>query len=134
MARRSLRSPASWATEINRQSRYPGGMVTPKIGAAAPSARPEAGAMEATTPASATTATSTKTIRLIRYLLHICVIAPMRHLAITDQGSAQAASQAIPHQGCRPRLVERSEHRADLGSEELRLFPGRKVSTFVERV
>src|ERR687896_2705546 len=70
--------------------------------------------MEATTPASATTATSTKTTRLIRCLLHICVSEPVRHLAITDQGAEQAASPAIPHQGCRPRLAERSECRADL--------------------
>src|SRR5262245_15335559 len=30
MARKSLRLPSSWATEINRQSRYPGGILTPK--------------------------------------------------------------------------------------------------------
>src|SRR5262245_34767568 len=119
IARRSLRSPSSWATEITLQSRYPGGIVTPKIGAASPSACPDAGAMEATTPASATPATSTKTIRLMRCLLQIYVIAPMRHLAITDQGSEQASSQAIPNQGCRPRLAERLECRADLLREEL---------------
>src|SRR5262249_23033713 len=73
MARKSLRLPSSWATEINLQSRYPGGILTPKIGAASPSACPDVGAMEATTPASATTATSTKTIRLIRCLLHTCI-------------------------------------------------------------
>src|SRR6266480_4289744 len=69
MARRSLRLPSSWATEINLQLRYPAGILTPKIGAASPSACPDAGAMWATTPASATTATSTKTIRLIGCLI-----------------------------------------------------------------
>src|SRR5216683_2898603 len=103
MARKSLRLPSSWATEINLQSRYPGGIVTPKIGAASPSACPEAGAMLATKPASAKPATSAKTIHLIRCLLHICVIEHMRHLAITDPGAEQASSQATPHQGCRPR-------------------------------
>src|SRR5688500_877465 len=101
MARRSLRSPSSWATEINLQSRYPGGIVTPKIGAASPSACPDAGAMEAITPAAATTATSAKTIRLIRGLLQICVSEPLHNLAIANQGYA-------------PRLAERSEPVADL--------------------
>src|SRR5260221_6049914 len=32
MARISLRLPSSWATEINLQSRYPGGMLLTKIG------------------------------------------------------------------------------------------------------
>src|SRR5260370_5707421 len=32
MARISLSLPASWATEINLQSRYPGGMLVTKIG------------------------------------------------------------------------------------------------------
>src|ERR1700730_1446326 len=32
MARRSLSLPSSWATEINLQSRYPGGILIPKIG------------------------------------------------------------------------------------------------------
>jgi hypothetical protein len=34
MARKSLRLPSSWATEISLQSRYPAGILTPKIGAA----------------------------------------------------------------------------------------------------
>src|SRR6185295_1383975 len=38
MARRSLRLPSSWATEINRQSRYPGGSLIPKTGVASSSA------------------------------------------------------------------------------------------------
>src|SRR6266536_626599 len=42
MARRSLRVPSSWATEINLQSRYPAGILTPKIGAASSSACPDA--------------------------------------------------------------------------------------------
>src|SRR3979490_592606 len=69
MARKSLRLPSSWATEINLQSRCRGGILTPKIGAASPSDCPDAGAMEATRPASAIAATSTKAIRLIRCLL-----------------------------------------------------------------
>src|SRR5438105_7479170 len=74
MARISLRSPSSWATEINFQSRYPGGILVTKIGAASPSACPDAGAMEATTPATVTTAISKKAIRVMRYLLRICVM------------------------------------------------------------
>ena len=35
---------------------------------------------------------------------------------------------------CAPRFAERPERRADLLSEELRLFPGRKVPAFVELV
>src|SRR5215831_7245810 len=57
-----------------------------------------------------------------------CAIEPMRNLAITDQGSEQASSQAIPNQGCRPRLAERSERRADLLREELRLPAGWSLS------
>src|SRR4029450_2713451 len=40
MARRSLRLPSSCATEINLQSRYPGGILTPKSGAASSSTSP----------------------------------------------------------------------------------------------
>src|SRR5262249_5996170 len=109
MARKSLRLPASWATEINLHSRYPGGLLTPKIGAASPPACPDAGAMEATMAATATTATSNRAIRLIGCLLQICVIEPMHNLVIRDQGSEQASSQAITNQGCRPRLAERSQ-------------------------
>src|SRR5271166_1918819 len=65
IARRSLRLPSSWATEINRQSRYPRGILTPEIGAASPSGCPDTGAMVTATPASAANATSTKTIRVI---------------------------------------------------------------------
>src|SRR5580700_10554895 len=61
-ARRSLRLPASWATEINFQSRYPGGILIPKIGAASSSACPDAGAQKKTTPAKVATATRKKVI------------------------------------------------------------------------
>src|SRR5215469_2017351 len=37
-ARKSLLLPASWATEINFQSRNPGGILIPKMGAASSSA------------------------------------------------------------------------------------------------
>src|ERR1700723_2422777 len=65
MARRSSRLPASWATEINVQSRYPAGTLPPKIGAPSPSDWPDAGATYGTAPADATIAASTKTIRRI---------------------------------------------------------------------
>src|SRR5579862_1298932 len=42
MARKSLRLPSSWATEINLQSRYPGGILPPKIGELSSSAPPAA--------------------------------------------------------------------------------------------
>ncbi len=60
MARRSSRLPSSRATEISRQSRYPG-EFDPVDRAAVPSACPAAGAMGATAPASPATATSTET-------------------------------------------------------------------------
>src|ERR1700761_2361615 len=63
MARKSLRLPSSWATEINFQSRYPGGTLTPKSGAAAPSSELDAGAQDAAMPATAATAISNTTIR-----------------------------------------------------------------------
>src|SRR5271168_4261871 len=64
-ARRSLRLPASWATEINLQSRYPGGILIPKMGAASSSACPEAGARKKTALAKVATATSEKVILFI---------------------------------------------------------------------
>src|SRR5262249_3241051 len=63
-----------------------------------------------------------------------CVIEPMRNLAITDQGSEQASSQAIPNQGCWPRLAERPERGSELGTEKLRLFPRGEVSALVDLV
>src|SRR5262249_58849684 len=84
-ARKSLRLPASWATEINLHSRYPGGILTPKIGAASPPACPDAGAMEATMAATATTATSNRAIRLLGGLLPISVIEPIHNLVTMDQ-------------------------------------------------
>src|SRR5262245_59109943 len=74
MARRSLRLPSSWATEINLQSRYPGGILIPKIGVASPSVCPDAGATWAAAPASATTRTITNTIRLILCLLFLLLV------------------------------------------------------------
>src|SRR5271166_3569223 len=73
-ARKSLSLPSSWVTEIKLQLRYPGGILTPKIGAASPSACPDAGAMETTSPASATTATIKRAIRFIGFLLPISVV------------------------------------------------------------
>src|SRR5260370_36126193 len=64
----------------------------------------------------------------------ICPIAPMRNLAITDQGSEQASSQAIPNQAGRPRLAQRFERGAELRAEKLRLLPGREVSALVDLV
>src|SRR6185369_4312147 len=65
IARRSLRVPSSWATEINGQSRYPRGMLTPETGAASPSISPDAEVVKVTTPERATTAADTRTMRLI---------------------------------------------------------------------
>src|SRR5262249_58945063 len=50
----------------------------------------------------------------------------MRILAITDQGSEQASSQAIPNQGCRPRLAQRPERGSELGTEEFGFCPCRE--------
>ena len=47
MARKSLRLPSSWATEISLQSRYPGGILTPKIGEPSLSAPPAVKGVEA---------------------------------------------------------------------------------------
>src|SRR5882672_1280478 len=46
MARISLRLPSSWATEINLQSRYPGGMLVRKIGELSWLAAPKPGVGE----------------------------------------------------------------------------------------
>src|ERR1700739_805421 len=64
-----LMLPPSWDTEINLQSRYPGGISFTKIGAAALSVWPDTEAMWPTTAATATTATSKRSIRFIRFLL-----------------------------------------------------------------
>src|SRR5271165_7056743 len=104
IARKSLRPPSSWATEINLQSRYPEGILTPEIGATSPSDCPDAGPMSATTPGSAPAATSTKTIR------------PMRPPAIITKQS-QIGS----------RSAQGSECGADLLREKLRLLPTREV-------
>src|SRR5580692_99512 len=65
-ARRSLRLPSSWATEINLQSRYPGGILIPKMGAASSSVFRDARAEAPTTPATVATATSKKAAHFIR--------------------------------------------------------------------
>src|SRR5262245_41007183 len=117
IARRSLRVPSSRATEINGQSRYPGGILTPKIGAASPSACPDAGAMQATPPASAATATSTENIGLIRCLLVSRAARMVCALPFTSR-----------------RFAERSESGANFGSEELGLLPRREVSALVDLI
>src|ERR1700691_2160754 len=70
-ARISLGTPASWATEINFQSRYPGGILIEEAGSAfspaSPEASPDAGILKATTPTTAATATSKKTTRFIEF-------------------------------------------------------------------
>src|SRR6185369_12441638 len=65
IARRSLRVPSSWATEINGQSRYPRGILTPETGAASPSTFPDVEAVKVTTPERATAAADTKTLRFM---------------------------------------------------------------------
>jgi hypothetical protein len=49
-AAKLCRLPSSWATEINLQSRYPGGIFVTKIGAAESSACRDAGAVNAIIP------------------------------------------------------------------------------------
>src|SRR3984957_18019538 len=65
MARRTLRLPASCATDINFQSRYPGGILIPTIGAFSSFEWLDAGATYVTAPISAATATTPKTIRFM---------------------------------------------------------------------
>src|ERR1700722_13287571 len=60
-----FRLPASWETEINLQSRYPGGIFVTKIGAAESSACKDAGVVNAAIPASIPTATSSKLVGFI---------------------------------------------------------------------
>jgi hypothetical protein len=65
MAAKLWRLPSSWATETNRQSRYPGGILIPKIGTASPPPCPDAGAVKAKTPAPVATAISQKAIHFM---------------------------------------------------------------------
>src|SRR5580693_3624047 len=44
------RLPSAWATETNFQSRYPGGILIPKIGTASPLPCPDAGVIETRRP------------------------------------------------------------------------------------
>src|SRR5580700_917167 len=60
-----FRLPASWETEINLQSRYPGGIFVTKIGVAESSACRDGGAVNAIIPARITRATSSKVILFI---------------------------------------------------------------------
>src|SRR5580698_10102088 len=64
-----FRLPASWETEINLQSRYPGGIFVTKGGEPESSACRDAGSVNATIPASITTATSSRVIPFIVVLL-----------------------------------------------------------------
>src|SRR5271155_874460 len=60
-----FRLPASWETEINFQSRYPGGIFVTKRGTAESSACRVGGAVSAIIPASIPIATSSKVIRFM---------------------------------------------------------------------
>src|SRR5215831_3366175 len=62
------------------------------------------------------------------------VIEPIRHLAITNQGSAQSWLQPMLDEGCWPRRAQRSECGTDLIRKKLRLFPGREVAALVDPV
>src|ERR1700735_2400605 len=84
MARISLRLPSSWATEINLQSRYSGGILPPKIGE--PSSPDWLGAMVAAEPASTAAAAS-------RLLLEVDII-PAIALAAAD-GSLSRWTRAL---------------------------------------
>src|SRR5678809_15153 len=59
------KQPSSRATEINFQSRYPGGIVVTKFGAVFPSACPNAGAIAAPPSATAETATRANALSLM---------------------------------------------------------------------
>src|SRR5215472_6874496 len=65
----SLSSPASWAAEMNFQSRYPGGIVVTMICLASLlpvlSCPNDEGAIQATTPATVTAATNKNAIRFM---------------------------------------------------------------------
>src|SRR5882672_12493658 len=106
MARISLRLPSSWATEINRQSRYPAGILTPKIGELSSSAPPAENVIAPLTLA-AMAAAITK--------IGICFM---------DR----------PFIGLSDRLTQGPECGSELRAEKLRLLPGRKVAAFVELV
>src|ERR1700735_4627559 len=101
MARISLRLPSSWATEINLQSRYSGGILPPKIGE--PSSLDWLGAMVAAQPATPAAAAS-------RLILELNITPDMaraaadgslsrwtRALQVMSVGAATFTALASPH-------------------------------------
>src|ERR1700733_3320723 len=68
--------PSSWATDTNLQSRYPGGILIPKIGTASPPPCPDAGAVNTKIPPPVATAISKKAIHFIAISFSRCLLAP----------------------------------------------------------
>src|SRR6185369_2386642 len=93
MARMSLKSPSSWATEINLQSRYPAGGLAPEVESPVSSGGPDAAAMYANAHASATTPLTRDVDRFMRLLLQVNVLRtnrpshPHSGLAVTISGA-----------------------------------------------
>src|SRR6516165_7406376 len=74
--RMSLSSPASWAAEMNFQSRYPGGIVVTMICLPVLSCPKDEGVIHATTPVAVRTATNENPIRFMVPSLDACEHSP----------------------------------------------------------
>src|SRR5262249_47534238 len=114
----SLSSPASWAAEMNFQSRYPGGILVTMICLASllasvvafPEVMPvlfcpnDDGVIHATTPARVTAATNTKAIRFIvpslGALEHIPGI-PDSEYPLTSRPGQETRGRVVPRPGGR---------------------------------
>src|SRR5687767_14633960 len=110
----SLSSPASWAADMNFQSRYPGGIVVTMTCLASLLSCPnDRGAIHATAPVAVTTATNKNAIRFIGspFLLR------------NDLNDSRISGS-----------TQRLERSPKLLRENLRLFPRREVAAFVELV
>src|SRR5215831_979428 len=94
MARRSLSLPSSWATEINLQSRYPGDFDSEDWGGLSIGLSRRGGHVG---DHAGQRYNCNQHENKPSHTVPPCVIEPMRILAITDQGSEQASSQAIPN-------------------------------------
>src|SRR4029453_15818683 len=113
MARISLRSPSSWATEINLQSRYPEGISVTKIGAACWAvAFRGARAVKATTPAKVATAVNKSVSRFI-------VMPPTPGLALAGRRGRQRLS-ALALGGAGQVWPSSAAHRSQSASQPIR--------------
>src|ERR1700728_1676726 len=75
IAAKLCRVPSSCATDTNLQSRYPGGILIPKIGTASPPPCPDAGAVNTKIPPPVATAISKKAVHFIGLSLRRYVLA-----------------------------------------------------------